>query len=76
MVGLYVRAFVNNTDSYIGSSPRNYHIYEEDGRFSFIPWNYNLSFSFNATAFAPAPDAVTSTQDVNWPICHYYIMYF
>jgi len=31
-------------DSYQGSMKHNYYLYEEDGVFSIIPWDYNMSF--------------------------------
>ena len=39
-----VHNFVVNGDSYTGSMIHNYYLYEEDGRFSMIPWDYNLAF--------------------------------
>lgn len=33
-----------NGDSYIGSMIHNYYLYENDGRFAMIPWDYNLAF--------------------------------
>ncbi|WP_211747733.1 CotH kinase family protein [Paenibacillus sp. Marseille-Q4541] len=34
----------NNTDSYLGSNKQNYYLYEEDGVFSVLPWDYNMAF--------------------------------
>ncbi|GGH09149.1 CotH kinase family protein [Paenibacillus segetis] len=34
----------NNTDSYIGSTKQNYYLYEDDGVFSVLPWDYNMAF--------------------------------
>ncbi|WHX49900.1 CotH kinase family protein [Paenibacillus woosongensis] len=34
----------NNTDSYIGGNKQNYYLYEEDGVFSILPWDYNMAF--------------------------------
>ncbi|MGM9521772.1 MAG: CotH kinase family protein [Oscillospiraceae bacterium] len=49
-----VHNFVVNGDSYTGSMIHNYYLYEEDGRLSMIPWDYNLAFGTfsggNATA--------------------------
>jgi len=48
-----IRYFAVNTalvsmDSYQGSTLHNYYLYEEDGVFSIIPWDYDLSFgAFN-----------------------------
>lgn len=39
-----VHNFVVNDDSYTGSMIHNYYLYEEDGRLSMIPWDYNLAF--------------------------------
>ncbi len=41
---LVVHNFVVNGDSYTGSMIHNYYLYEEDGRLSMIPWDYNLAF--------------------------------
>lgn len=35
----------NNTDSYIGGNKQNYYLYEDDGIFSVLPWDYNMAFS-------------------------------
>jgi len=39
-----VHNFVCNGDSYTGSIVHNYYLYEEDGKLSMIPWDYNLAF--------------------------------
>lgn len=39
-----VHNFLRNGDSYTGSIVHNYYLYEEDGRLSMIPWDYNLAF--------------------------------
>lgn len=39
-----VHNYVCNGDSYTGTMVHNYYLYEEDGRMSMIPWDYNLSF--------------------------------
>lgn len=39
-----VHNFVVNGDSYTGSMVHNYYLYEEDGKLSMIPWDYNLAF--------------------------------
>ena len=39
-----VHNFVLNFDSYTGSMIHNYYLYEEDGRLSMLPWDYNLAF--------------------------------
>lgn len=44
-----VHNFVVNGDSYTGSMIHNYYLYEEGGRLSMIPWDYNLAFgTFNS----------------------------
>ena len=39
-----VHNFVCNGDSYTGSMVHNYYLYEERGRLSMIPWDYNLAY--------------------------------
>ena len=39
-----VHNFVHNGDSYTGSMVHNYYLYEENGRLSMIPWDYNLAY--------------------------------
>lgn len=36
--------FVMSYDSYTGSMLHNYYLYENDGKLSMIPWDYNLAF--------------------------------
>ena len=54
-----VHNFVVNGDSYTGSMVHNYYLYEEDGKLSMIPWDYNLAFgtfqSENATSTVNDP---------------------
>lgn len=33
-----------NLDSYQGNMKHNYYLYEQNGKFSIIPWDYNMSF--------------------------------
>ena len=49
-----VHNFLCNDDSYTGTMVHNYYLYEEEGRLSMIPWDYNLAFGGfgNAEAFA------------------------
>lgn len=50
-----VHNFVVNDDSYTGSMIHNYYLYEEDGRLSMIPWDYNLAFgTFTGSAASSA----------------------
>jgi len=39
-----VHNYVCNGDSYTGSMIHNYYLYEENGKMSMIPWDYNLAF--------------------------------
>jgi len=39
-----VSTAISNLDSYQGALAHNYYIYEQDGRFSIIPWDFNESF--------------------------------
>ncbi len=58
---LAVHHFLCNDDSYTGMMVHNYYLYEEEGRLSIIPWDYNLAFG----GFAASSDA---TSAVNSPI--------
>lgn len=55
-----VHNFVCNGDSYTGSMIHNYYLYEEDGQFSMIPWDYNLAFG--------TFQGGNATDEVNTPI--------
>lgn len=39
-----VNTALMNFDSYIGNFGHNYYLYEVDGRFTILPWDYNMSF--------------------------------
>ncbi|EFM08534.1 Spore coat protein CotH, partial [Paenibacillus curdlanolyticus YK9] len=39
-----LNAVTTNTDSYIGSNKQNYYLYEDEGIFSILPWDYNMAF--------------------------------
>ena len=39
-----LQMLTNNTDSYVGSMKQNYYLYENDGVFSILPWDYNMAF--------------------------------
>ncbi len=56
-----VHNFVCNFDSYTGSMIHNYYLYEQGGKLSMIPWDYNLAFG----GFMGAQDA---TALINYPI--------
>ena len=40
-----VQVYLLNYDSYIGPMLHNYYLYENKGRLSLIPWDYNLAFA-------------------------------
>lgn len=56
-----VHNFVLNFDSYTGGMIHNYYLYEEEGRLSMIPWDYNLAFG----GFEASKDAESL---INYPI--------
>lgn len=57
---MVVHNFLVNGDSYTGNMIHNYYLYEEDGKLSMIPWDYNLAYgTFQAD---------DSTSAVNDPI--------
>lgn len=61
-----VQVFVVNMDSYLGRTGHNYFLYEEEGRISILPWDYNLAFATYALGMPnPVRDA---TVLVNMPI--------
>lgn len=51
---------VCNGDSYTGTMIHIYYLYEEDGRLSMLPWDYNLAYG----TFQPSD----ATETVNTPI--------
>ena len=61
MTYLAVHNFLCNDDSYTGMMVHNYYLYEENGRLSIIPWDYNLAFG----GFSAGSNA---TSTVNSPI--------
>ena len=58
---LAVHNFLCNDDSYTGMMVHNYYLYEEKGKLSIIPWDYNLGFG----GFSTGSNA---TSTVNSPI--------
>ena len=61
-----VHNFVVNGDSYTGSMIHNYYLYEQDGKLSMLPWDYNLAFGTYALGMTDPirdPDVL-----LNWPI--------
>ncbi|NLH62565.1 MAG: spore coat protein CotH [Erysipelotrichaceae bacterium] len=59
--------FVMNYDSYTGNMLHNYYLYENDGKLSMIPWDYNLAFGafMNQNGGSTSSDA---TYIVNYGI--------
>ncbi|MBD2872687.1 CotH kinase family protein [Paenibacillus arenilitoris] len=39
-----LNAVSGNFDSYLGQNKHNYYLYEREGIFSILPWDYNMSF--------------------------------
>ncbi|MEK3714591.1 CotH kinase family protein [Paenibacillus sp. FSL R7-0333] len=39
-----LNAVTGNMDSYLGSTKQNYYLYEDEGVFSILPWDYNMAF--------------------------------
>lgn len=39
-----LNTLTNNMDSYIGANKQNYYLYENNGVFSILPWDYNMAF--------------------------------
>ncbi len=61
-----VQTFVVNLDSYLGPTGHNYLLYEDNGRITLLPWDYNLAFS---TYTLGMPDAENDPlKYVNMPI--------
>ena len=58
---LAVHNFLCNDDSYTGMMVHNYYLYEEKGKLTIIPWDYNLGFG----GFSAGTNA---TSTVNSPI--------
>lgn len=55
-----VNTFLVNLDSYAGSLKHNYYLYEENGIFQILPWDFNLSFAGH--------DMQNAQNAVNFPI--------
>ncbi|MBQ6834347.1 MAG: CotH kinase family protein [Lachnospiraceae bacterium] len=61
-----VQVFVVNLDSYLGKTGHNYFLYEENGKLSMLPWDYNLAF---ATYSLGMPEPINDAEMyVNYPI--------
>ncbi len=52
---------LENYDSYNGSFAQNYYLYNESGRFTVIPWDFNM-------AFGGFQGGILSTIDIDTPI--------
>ena len=63
-----VHNFVCNFDSYTGSMIHNYYLYEDDGKLSMIPWDYNLAFGGFQMGPLGSSDSPQATELVNYPI--------
>jgi spore coat protein CotH len=56
-----VNVFLVNLDSYFSNMGHNYCLYEDNGKLSMLPWDYNLSFgTYNSSS---ASDAVNYAVD-------------
>lgn len=69
-----VHNYVCNGDSYTGTMVHNYYLYEEDGRMSMIPWDYNLAFGIfqggnaQSTVNTPIDSPVSGGSGENRPM--------
>ena len=71
-----VHNFLVNGDSYTGSMIHNYYLYEEDGKLSMIPWDYNLAYgtfqgsnagdTVNDPIDSPVSGSMEDRPMVNW----------
>jgi len=71
-----VHNFLVNGDSYTGSMIHNYYLYEEDGKLSMIPWDYNLAYgtfqgrNASGTVNDPIDSPVSGSMEdrpmINW----------
>lgn len=55
-----VNTFLVNLDSYASNMKHNYYLYERDGVFEILPWDYNLSFA--------AFNIGSASNAINFPI--------
>jgi spore coat protein CotH len=60
--------FVMNYDSYTGSMLHNYYLYENDGKLSMIPWDYNLAFGAFMNQNGGSSTSSDATSIVNYGI--------
>ncbi|XOQ43278.1 MAG: Spore coat protein CotH [Clostridium sp.] len=59
-----VHNFVVNGDSYTGYIIHNYYLYEEDGKLSMIPWDYNEAFG----TFQNSDASTAVNDDIDTPL--------
>lgn len=60
------QVFVVNLDSYLGPTGHNYFLYENEGKISMLPWDYNLAFG---TYSLGMPNPINDAElYVNYPI--------
>ena len=59
-----VHNYVVNGDSYTGSMIHNYYLYENEGKLSMIPWDYNLAFG----GFQGGNASSTVNDDIDSPL--------
>lgn len=71
-----VHDFLVNGDSYTGQMIHNYYLYEENGQFSMIPWDYNLAYgsfmggnassSVNSPIDTPVSNGMSDRPMIAW----------
>ena len=61
-----VHNFVVNGDSYTGMMIHNYYLYQDDGKLSMLPWDYNLAFG--AFSMGGGMSGSSATSAINWPL--------
>ena len=59
-----VHSFVVNGDSYTGNIIHNYYLYEGEGKFAMIPWDYNLGYG----TFMSGDGNETINDDIDNPM--------
>ena len=62
-----VHNYVCNSDSYTGAMTYNHYLYEDDGKLSMIPWDYNLAFGtfMSGDASSSINDAIDTPLQAN-----------
>ncbi len=60
---LAVNVALANFDSYLGSTTHNYYLYEQNGVFSILPWDYNYSFGGFGGGEVDIYDPVSNSMD-------------